>query len=156
MGANMYFCLKRVQESLLLRLWNNPNLNFFTYMVFPSLQFSLSNSWVGGSSSSLASATTLEHKKLGWFVDERSLAHILSVMTTLFCFSVTRCTKNLVSYIRKRKGNIMMSKVYQVKNERLEQAMHEVLVKFRRSCRVHKQRTNTKKIEPQGFSVSLL
>ena len=32
-------------------------------------------------------------KKLGWLVEDNSLAHILSVITTLFCFSVILCTK---------------------------------------------------------------
>lgn len=32
--------------------------------------------------------------KLGWFVDDSIRAHILSVITTLFCFSVIRCKSN--------------------------------------------------------------
>lgn len=58
---------------------------------FLSLQFSPSNKPVAGCFSSLASAMSLGFKKLGWLVEESSLAHILSVITTLFCFSVIRC-----------------------------------------------------------------
>lgn len=36
-------------------------------------------------------STSFGHKKLGWLVEERSRAHILSVITTLFCRSVMRC-----------------------------------------------------------------
>jgi|APAra0007618328_1042625.scaffolds.fasta_scaffold04444_2 hypothetical protein len=31
--------------------------------------------------------------KLGWFVDDNIRAHILSVITTLFCLSVIRCAE---------------------------------------------------------------
>jgi hypothetical protein len=45
-------------------------------------------SWAVLSSSFFASSTTLLQRKLGWLVEESSLAHILSVIETLFCFSV--------------------------------------------------------------------
>lgn len=47
--------------------------------------------WFNVSSSFFSSTTSFPIRKLGWFVDDRSLAHILSVITTLFCFSVIRC-----------------------------------------------------------------
>lgn len=60
--------------------------------VFSSPQFVASSSnWDWGSSSFLASSICLGLKKLGWLVEDRSLAHILSVITTLFCSSVIRC-----------------------------------------------------------------
>lgn len=46
--------------------------------------------WVSGFPSSLVCLTFFGSKKLGWFVEDRSLAHILSVITTLFCLSVIR------------------------------------------------------------------
>lgn len=55
--------------------------------------------WVCGSSSSSSWSTVyFPLKKLGWFVEDRSLAHILSVITTLFCLSIIRCTHHLTSY----------------------------------------------------------
>lgn len=46
--------------------------------------------------STFPSIASSPFKKLGWFVDARSLAHILSVNLTVFWVSVTRCkTKQL-------------------------------------------------------------
>lgn len=56
-----------------------------------SLQFYPSNNWVCGTSSSCSLVTSFGCRKLGWLVEARSLAHILSVITTMFCLSVTRC-----------------------------------------------------------------
>jgi hypothetical protein len=45
-------------------------------------------------------------KKLGWFVEESSLAHILSVILTLFRVDVTLCCQNKFWSHAKCKGNI--------------------------------------------------
>lgn len=45
--------------------------------------------------STLSCITGLPFKKLGWFVDERSLAHIRSVNLMVFVVSVTRCNTTL-------------------------------------------------------------
>lgn len=68
-----------------------------------SSQFSPSNNWAGGCLTFLNSVTCLGLMKLGWLVEESSLAHILSVMTTLFCFSVIRCMQN------KKRGKLLSS-----------------------------------------------
>lgn len=59
----------------------------------PLLQFSPSSNCVlvGCSFSFFASARSLGFKKLGWLVEDKSLAHILSVIITLFCLSIIRC-----------------------------------------------------------------
>lgn len=57
-----------------------------------SLVLSPSPNWVWVWAPSFStSVTCLAFRKLGWLVDARSLAHILSVITTLFCLSVIRC-----------------------------------------------------------------
>ena len=58
-----------------------------------SLLLSPSGNWMGVGSL-LASITSLAFKKLGWLVEERSLAHIRSVITTLFCLSVILCVSH--------------------------------------------------------------
>lgn len=60
------------------------------YLIIIIHAASASNSWF--ISSSLSSKMTSHLRKLGWFVEDSSLAHILSVIATLFCVSVTRCT----------------------------------------------------------------
>ena len=40
-----------------------------------------------------SSVISLGSKKLDWFVEDISLVHILSVIATLFCFSVILCNK---------------------------------------------------------------
>jgi len=49
-----------------------------------------------GSSPVFSSALFLETVKLGWFVEDKTLAHILSVITTLFWPSMILCICNLI------------------------------------------------------------
>lgn len=57
----------------------------------PSGQISSSPDWSNTSSSLLSSITSLAVQKVGWVVEDKSLAHILSVITTLCCLSVILC-----------------------------------------------------------------
>ena len=50
-------------------------------------------------SASLASSMSFSLKKLGWFVEDSSLAHILSVILTLFRVDVTLCCPNKLQVI---------------------------------------------------------
>jgi hypothetical protein len=59
---------------------------------FLTKAFSPSTSGICGSSSSNpAPSTSWCVRKHGWFVEHNTRAHIRSVITTLFCFSVILC-----------------------------------------------------------------
>jgi hypothetical protein len=64
----------------------NTDADCFFISSLPSLLAALS--------ASLAASMSFWLKKLGWLVEERSLAHILSVILTLFRVDVTLCCQN--------------------------------------------------------------
>jgi hypothetical protein len=65
---------------------NNNAGCFFTFSPFLLLFAALS--------ASLAASTSFWLRKLGWLVEDSSLAHILSVILTLFLVDVTLCCQD--------------------------------------------------------------
>jgi hypothetical protein len=65
-------------------------------------------------SASLASSISSSLRKLGWFVEDSSLAHILSVILTLFRVDVTLCCPKKLKVTLMLKGNIQCAS--EVKN----------------------------------------
>ena len=63
-------------------------------------------------SASLASRISSSLRKLGWFVEDSSLAHILSVILTLFRVDVTLCCPN------KLQVSLMVRKIFGVHQRR--------------------------------------